>query len=102
MNLGNIDKYVAITRAKKQTIVMYDRRYPSVFVDEFLNQEKMNEESQPLHPNANKRWSRAEDQFLLTLHSEGKTVKQISKKMGRSQTSIIMRLGKFGVGCEEP
>ena len=90
--------YVAITRAKKKTIVMYDRRYPSVFVDEFLNPEKVNEESQTLHPNANKRWSRAEDQFLLTLHREGKTIKQISQKMGRSQTSIIMRMGKLGIG----
>ena len=90
--------YVAITRAKKQTIVMYDKRFPSIFVDEFLNPEKVNEENQTLHPNANKRWSRAEDQFLLTLHSEGKTVKQISQKMGRSQTSIIMRLGKLGIG----
>ena len=90
--------YVAITRAKVKTIVMYDRRYPSVFVDEFMNPEKVNEQSQTLHPNANKRWSRAEDQFLLTLHSEGKTVKQISQKMGRSQTSIIMRMGKLGIG----
>ena len=90
--------YVAITRAKKKTIVMYDRRYPSVFVDEFLNPEKVNEENQTLHPNANKRWSRAEDQFLLTLHREGKTIKQISQKMGRSQTSIIMRMGKLGIG----
>lgn len=90
--------YVAITRAKVKTIVMYDRRYPSVFVDEFLNPEKVTEESQTLHPNANKKWTKAEDRFLLTLHSEGKTVKQISQKLGRSQTSIIMRLGKLGVG----
>lgn len=90
--------YVAITRAKVKTIVMYDRRYPSVFVDEFLNPEKVTEESQTLHPNANKQWTKAEDRFLLTLHSEGRTVKQISQKMGRSQTSIIMRLGKLGIG----
>lgn len=90
--------YVAITRAKVKTIVMYDRRYPSVFVDEFLNPEKVTEESQTLHPNANKKWTKAEDRFLLTLHSEGRTVKQISQKMGRSQTSIIMRLGKLGIG----
>ena len=90
--------YVAITRAKKKTIVMYDRRYPSVFVDEFLNPEKVTEENQVLHPNANKKWTKAEDRFLLTLHSEGRTVKQISQKMGRSQTSIIMRLGKLGIG----
>lgn len=90
--------YVAITRAKVKTIVMYDRRYPSVFVDEFLNPEKVTEESQVLHPNANKKWTKAEDRFLLTLHSEGRTIKQISQKMGRSQTSIIMRLGKLGIG----
>ena len=89
--------YVAITRAKEKTIVMYDKRYPSVFVDEFLNPEKVTELSYVLHPNANMKWTRAEDRFLLTLHNEGKTIKQISQKMGRSQTSIIMRLGKLGI-----
>lgn len=29
--------------------------------------------------------------------SQGKSIKYISNKMGRSQTSIIMRLGKLGV-----
>ena len=77
---------------------MYDRRYPSVFVDEFINPEKMNGDVQTLYPNANKRWSQMEDRFLLTLYNEGKTIKQISLKMGRSQTSIIMRLGSLGVG----
>lgn len=90
--------YVAITRAKIKTIVMYDRRYPSIFVDEFLNPEKVNEQAQQVHPNANKKWTKAEDRFLLTLHREGKTLKYISQKMGRSQTSIIMRLGKLGAG----
>ena len=77
---------------------MYDRRYPSVFVDEFINPEKMNGDVQTLYPNANKRWSQMEDRFLLTLYNEGKTIKQISLKMGRSQTSIIMRLGSLGAG----
>ncbi len=89
--------YVAITRAKKETIVMYDERHPSVFVDEFLHPENVTEASQKAHPNANKKWTRGEDKFLLILHQEGKTIKQISQKMGRSQTSIIMRLGKLGV-----
>ena len=31
------------------------------------------------------------------LHHQGKSIKYISNKMGRSQTSIIMRLGKLGV-----
>ena len=44
---------LAITRAKIRTIVMYDKRYPSVFVDEFLNPEKVTEKSYAVHPNAN-------------------------------------------------
>ena len=89
--------YVAITRAKEKTIVLYDQRFPSVFVDEFMHPEKMTEESYTKHPNANKKWTRSADNFLLTLHREGKSIKYIAEKMGRSQTSIIMRLGKLGV-----
>ncbi len=88
--------YVAITRAKVKTMVMYDQRFPSVFVDEFLHPEKVDESSYTLHYNANKKWTKGEDRFLLILHSEGKSIKYISQKMGRSQTSIIMRLGKLG------
>ena len=83
--------YVAITRAKVKTWVLYDARFPSVFVDEFLHPEKVTEESYAKHPNANKRWTRSADQFLLTLHREGKSIRYIAEKMGRSQTSIIMR-----------
>ena len=87
--------YVAITRAKIKTFVLYDKRFPSVFVDEFLQPEKVSEESYAKHPNANKRWTRNADQFLLKLHSEGKSIKYIAAKMGRSQTSIVMRLNKL-------
>lgn len=87
--------YVAITRAKMKTLVLYDKRFPSVFVDEFLHTEKVSEESYVKHPNANKRWTRSADQFLLKLHNEGKSVKYIANKMGRSQTSIVMRLNKL-------
>ena len=87
--------YVAITRAKMKTLVLYDKRFPSVFVDEFLHPEKVSEESYVKHPNANKRWTRSADQFLLKLHNEGKNVKYIANKMGRSQTSIVMRLNKL-------
>ena len=87
--------YVAITRAKIKTLVLYDRRFPSVFVDEFLHPEKVSEESYQKHPNANKRWTRGADQFLLKLHDEGKSIKYIAAKMGRSQTSIVMRLNKL-------
>lgn len=89
--------YVAITRAKKQTMVLYDQRFPSVFVNEFLHPEKTTEESYAKHPNANKKWTRATDNFLLLLYREGKSIKYIAEKMGRSQTSIVMRLGKLGV-----
>lgn len=87
--------YVAITRAKIKTFVLYDKRFPSVFVDEFLHPEKISEESYVKHRNANKRWTRSADQFLLKLHSEGKSIKYIATKMGRSQTSIVMRLNKL-------
>ena len=87
--------YVAITRAKVKTYVLYDRSFPSVFVDEFLHPEKVTEESYIKHPNANKKWTRSADRFLLTLYYEGKSIKYIADKMGRSQTSIVMRLGKL-------
>ena len=35
------------------------------------------------------------DEYLLTLHREGKSIRYIAEKMGRSQTSIVMRLGKL-------
>lgn len=87
--------YVAITRAKIKTYVLYDRHFPSVFVDEFLHPDKVTEESYTKHPNANKKWTRGADKFLLTLYHEGKSIKYIAEKMGRSQTSIVMRLGKL-------
>ena len=86
---------VTITRAKIKTYVLYDKRFPSVFVDEFLHPEKVTEESYAKHPNANKKWTRSADKFLLTLYHEGKSIKYIAEKMGRSQTSIAMRIGKL-------
>lgn len=87
--------YVAITRAKKRTIVLYDNRQPSVFVTEFLHPETLTEESYAKHRNANKRWSRKADSYLLMLHEQGRSLQYISEKMGRSQTSIAMRLKKL-------
>lgn len=87
--------YVSITRAKIKTFVLYDKRFPSVFVDEFLHPEKITQESYAKHPNANKKWTKSADMFLLKLHSEGKSIKYIAAKMGRSQTAIVMRLGKL-------
>lgn len=87
--------YVAITRAKIKTYVLYDRRFPSVFVDEFLHPEKVTGKNYAKHPNANKKWTRSADKFLLSLYHEGKSIKYIAEKMGRSQTSIVMRIGKL-------
>ena len=89
--------YVALTRAKEKTIVMYDNRYPSVFVNEFLHPEQVTMESYAVHPKANKSWTKKEGRYLLALYKKGKNIRYISSKMGRSQTSIIMRLGKLGV-----
>ncbi len=88
--------YVAVTRAKTKTVVLYDRRFPSVFVDEFLRPEQpVAEASQQQHRNSGKKWTPKADKYLLDLHREGKSVKYIAQKMGRSQTSIVMRLGKL-------
>lgn len=87
--------YVAMTRAKVKTFVLYDKRFPSVFIDEILHPERITEKSYSKHPNANKKWTRSEERFLLKLHNEGKSVKYIANKMGRSQTSIVMRLNKL-------
>ena len=87
--------YVAMTRAKVKTFVLYDKRFPSVFIDEILHPERITEKSYSKHPNANKKWTRSEQRFLLKLHNEGKSVKYIANKMGRSQTSIVMRLNKL-------
>lgn len=87
--------YVAITRAKIKTWVLYDKRFPSVFVNEFLHPDKVTEKSYVRHPNADKKWTRHEDNLLRKLHRSGKSIKYISNKMGRSYTSIVMRLGKL-------
>ncbi|MBR3625633.1 MAG: UvrD-helicase domain-containing protein [Bacteroidaceae bacterium] len=90
--------YVAITRAKSMTIILYDQRFPSVFVDEFLHPEKVDPSTPYTKPrNANKIWTRRSDRLLQEMYSEGKSIRYIAEKMGRSQTSIIMRLGKLGI-----
>lgn len=89
--------YVAITRAKEKTYVMYDQRFPSIFIDELLHPEVETTTVQTsVHRNANKHWGPKGDAYLRQLYREGKTPKEISKLMGRSYTSIIMRLQKLG------
>lgn len=88
--------YVAITRAKEKTIVLYDHRFPSVFVNEFLHPERDFFDYNP-HKNANKYWGKKGDAYLRQLYREGNSIKVISQKMGRSQTAIVMRLQKLGL-----
>lgn len=88
--------YVAITRAKEKTIVLYDKRYPSIFVTEFLHPEQIRPDYSP-HKNANKHWSRGEERLLIKLFQEGKSTQQISRIMERSQTAVVMRLQRLGI-----
>ena len=87
--------YVAITRAKVKTFVLYDVNIPSVFVEEFLCPEIVPEENYVKYPNANKKWTKADDKTLFKMYNEGKSIKFIASKMGRSQTAIAMRLNKY-------
>lgn len=89
--------YVAMTRAKVQTIVMYDKSKPSVFVLECISPERLADKPFEPHPNAGNRWTRADDRKLYKLYCGGMGFREISQKMGRSQTAIIMRLEKLGL-----
>ena len=62
----------------------------------FLHPEQL-EENYSIHKNANKRWGKRGDAYLMKLYTEGKSIKQMSQILGRSQTSIVMRLQKLGV-----
>ena len=88
--------YVAMTRAKIRTCVLFNKKHPSVFVTEFLHPEKLYDAYNP-HKNAQKRWGKRGDAYLLKLYREGKSISQISFLMGRSKTAIVMRLQKLGV-----
>lgn len=87
--------YVATTRAKLKTFVFYDERYPSVFVNELLHPESTDYAHGSKPKNANKNWTRREEAYMLKLYAEGVSVTKIAEKMGRSRTSIVMRLQKF-------
>ncbi len=89
--------YVAMTRAKVQTIVMYDKSKPSVFVLECISPERLADKPFEPHPNAGNRWTKADDRKLYKLYCGGMGFREISQKMGRSQTAIIMRLEKLGL-----
>ncbi len=89
--------YVAMTRAKVRTIVMYDKSKPSVFVLECISPERLADKPIEPHPNAGNRWTRADDRKLYKLYCGGMGFREISQEMGRSQTAIIMRLEKLGL-----
>lgn len=108
--------YVAITRAKIKTYVLYKNYYQSTFIDEaslmqgvynnfnanigygnhFLANTKENRQKiVDKHKNAYKKWDAKEETYLLQLYNEGKTIPQIAKIMQRSYTSIHTRLEKL-------
>lgn len=87
--------YVAITRAKIRTFVMYDVHYPSLFVNEFLHSESTGSK-QVQRPNAQKKWTHEEEITLLTLRRKGESITDIANKMGRSYTAIRIRLDRLG------
>lgn len=98
--------YVAMTRAKIKTFIMYNKQSPSIFVTEFLHPERLKPIYNPnkkttteysQHRNANKRWTKRADAKLLKLYNEGNSIKQLSQIMGRSQTAIVMRLQELGI-----
>lgn len=89
--------YVATTRAKEKTFVLYDQQHPSCFVNEFLNPTIEAPSFKESPPNANKRWSPKQDQWLISMYKGGYSVKDIANRMGRSQTAIVMRLGHLGI-----
>ena len=89
--------YVAITRAKIKTFVLYNNNHPSVFVDEILKKNQENGRKHELHPNANKKWTKKSEILIMNLYKEGRSIDYIAKKMGRSKTSIIMRLKKLDI-----
>lgn len=89
--------YVAITRAKIKTTVLYDKTKPSVFVLEKLHPERLSGKPLSPHRNAGERWSKGAEQKVAELYGRGLGVRKISQIMGRSQTSIIYRLDKMGL-----
>ena len=87
--------YVAITRAKVKTIVMYNKYKPSVFVIEHLHPERINGKPITPHRNADKRWTPKQDEAVRQMFKSGVGIREISRRMGRSQTAIIYRLQKL-------
>ncbi len=87
--------YVAITRAKLKTVILYDAHNVSAFVNELLHPETANYAYGAIPRNANKKWTRREEAYLLQLYSKGVSIAKIAEKMGRSHTSIVMRLNKL-------
>ena len=87
--------YVAITRAKVKTYVLYHKSTPSVFIDEFLHPKKTTKPKVNLYVNRMKPWTLGEERFLLKLYEEGKSTNEIAFKLKRTPMAIVMRLGEI-------
>ncbi|AID38012.1 helicase IV [Chlamydia muridarum str. Nigg] len=86
--------YVAITRAKIKTTVLYDKKFPSEFVKEFIKVDEKRAQVPRTPVNAYKIWTRSEESLLLQL-CKGMSVKDIATQTGRSPTAITARLRKL-------
>lgn len=73
---------------------MYDNRRSSLFVEEFLKPEKVTKESYVKHPNANKEWTRIDDNYLKNLRRSGSSIKYIAAKMGTKPDSCHHESGQ--------
>lgn len=89
--------YVAITRAKIKTIVLYDKDKPSVFVLERLYPERLYGKPLSPHRNAGEIWTKGEEHQVAKMYKCGLDIREISRIMGRSQTAIVYRLTKMGL-----
>ncbi len=75
-------------KKRKEKVVVSEKKSTSSWSERL---EKMREK----HPNAYRPWAEGDDDQLKQDFQSGVSVKEMSKKLGRHENSIIMRLRKF-------
>ncbi len=55
------------------------------------------EDQKKKYPNAFRTWDKDQDERLVSLYKDGKTIEEIAREMKRSNTSIEARLAKLGL-----
>ncbi len=89
--------YVALTRARRHTWVLYDKRSPSPFVREMrrIIAAETAPKGRRRAANANKPWTRREDALLLAQYAAGQSIAALAQRLGRSPYAIRRRLEKL-------